>query len=364
MEGKIVIFIPTLTSGGAERVASILANEWCQKYSVTVITYFENPSFYKISDRVRHICLGRKANKNSIARIIDVGIGLVRLRRIIVGLKPIFVLSFMNKYNCFCLASMLGSGIPVVVSERDSPTEKLPTIRVLARKMLYRFAAGVICQTEDGKKFIDAEAKNRCSIVISNPINKIVDVSARRPEKVILNVSRLVRKKGHIQLLEAFAKSGLEDWTLVLCGEGEERERIKDHARSLGVDERVVLMGLTEDLSCHFKTAGIFAFSSLYEGYPNALAEAMVSGIPCVSYDCPTGPSEIIKNGVNGLLVPVGDVGGLARCLRYLATDSEYAETLGMSASNIYEHVKSGAIAAEYLNFCIKVSRVDRVSSK
>lgn len=356
---SVCIFIPTLTAGGAERVSSIIANEWSKRQAVVVLTYFEAPIFFDLDPRVAVFCLGMRPNQGRFRRVLDVLRAGWRMRRFVTRLRPAFVLSFMNKYNAFCLGSLRLAGVPVIVSERDSPREKLPRIREIARDALYPWAAGLIAQTKDGMRFIESRCRLRHVEVIPNPVHRIIDVSERAPEKIVLNVGRLVAKKGQSQLLAAFRQMRATDWRLVFCGDGPLRQALEAQARALGVEDRVEFLGEVTALAPQFRRAGIFAFPSLWEGYPNALAEAMVSGLPCISYDCSTGPSDIIDDGRNGILVPAGDIEALAAALDRLSEDEARARAMGVAASRLSEELDPERIAARYLAFC-ELAAADR----
>lgn len=352
----ICIFIPTLTTGGAEKVASILANEWSTSERVTIVTFFNTPIFYDIALNIDVICLNFTPNRGKLLRSIDIIRGILSLRRVIKQLAPKFVLSFMNKYNAFCIASLMGTKIPVIISERGSPTEKLPRIRIITRDLLYPKAAGLICQTQIAKEFIASRLNIRHITVIQNPIQRILDPHQRKPQKIILSVGRFIESKCFDHLIESFSKLKLSDWKLILCGDGPMNESLKQIAMRLDIYDQVEFTGIVHDLRPYYKNAGIFAFSSMHEGYPNALAEAVVSGLPCVSYDCPTGPSELINNEKNGLLVPVGDKVALTKALERLAQDRSFAENLGAMASNLATELEPSRIANQYLTFCLQAA--------
>lgn len=352
-DSLVFIFIPNLAAGGAERVAALLANNWCKELRVAIVTYFDDPHFYWLDPRVKVYCLGLKSRQNPFVRIKDILVAMVRFRRLARRMAPDFVLSFMNKYNAFCLAALFKSAIPVIVSERDSPIEVLPKTRIFARNFLYPQAAGVICQTFSGMEFITSATRIKQATAIANPTTRIIDPRERSPEKIILNVGRLVPKKGQDMLLRAFALAHLDsDWQLILCGDGPEKRTLESHAHELGIADRVCFAGLQKNLEPYFKQAACFAFSSLYEGFPNVLAEAMVAGIPAVSFDCPTGPSELIQDGVNGLLVPCGDVDALANALKKVCNESAFAQQLGKQAEKLADSLDPAMISKKYLDFC------------
>ncbi len=351
------IFIPTLTAGGAERVASLLANDWCRERRVIVVTYFNTLPFFAVDPRIEILCLGFQPNRPALGRVLDVVRAAQRFRRIIKRLRPTFVLSFMNKYNAFCLMALRGMRIPVIVSERGSPTEVLPRVRVAARDMLYPSAAGLICQTGAGYDFITAQTRVRAAIVIPNPVRRVIDPAERKPEKIILAVGRFIESKGFDQLVAAVAAMSVAGWRLILCGDGPLRTALEQQARRLGIEGGVEFPGLVGDLAPYYRRAGIFAFSSLHEGFPNALAEAMVSGLPCVSYDCPTGPSDLIEDGESGLLIPVGDVAAMTAALDQLAVDRDFAERLGTQAAKLAVCLDPVHVSRQYLAFCETAAR-------
>lgn len=356
-EPRLCVFIPTLTAGGAERVASILANTWCLTRRVAVVTYFDEPHFYQLDPRVDAYCLGMSPNRGVAQRSVDILLAAGVLRCVVRRMRPDFVLSFMNKYNAFCLAALAGTDISVIVSERDSPTEVLPRLRVIARDILYPYSAGLICQTDAGHAFMTERLSIKYATTIPNPVIRILDPTDRVPEPVILSVGRLTAKKAQDQLIAAFAAMNVQGWRLVLCGDGPLREALECQVSELGIADRVEFAGTVHDLRPYFRRAGIFAFSSLYEGYPNALAEAMVSGLPCVSYDCPTGPADLIADGENGLLVPLADVAALTAALDRLAGDAAFARRLGAEAARLAEELAPEGIAARYLSFCEDAAR-------
>lgn len=356
------IFIPTLTAGGAERVASQLANRWIGFARVVVVTYFDDDEFYTLSEDVEVYRMGFVSGRPTLARLIDILRAAVRFRRIVKDLAPSFLISFMNKYNAFAILSLVGVGVPVIVSERGSPTERLPFLRTLARDILYPLAAGLICQTRAGHDFIRSRTHVRRSIVIPNPVQRIIDPHDRYPQDYILGVGRFVESKAFDHLIRAFSAMRDCKLRLVLCGDGPLRGQLENVADELGVGDRVEFVGLVSDLAPYFRQARIFAFSSLHEGYPNALAEAAASGLPCVSYNCPTGPAEILRHGESGILVPVGDIGAFTAALERLASDRILAEEFGATAAIEAANLDAESVALRFFTFCSEAANSVRTA--
>jgi glycosyltransferase involved in cell wall biosynthesis len=352
-----VIFIPTLSAGGAERVASILANVWAsyRDTTVTIVLMFDDERFFDVDARVKIVSLGLRPRQRPIVKFIQLLQAVIQLRRVVLRERPLFVLSFMNRYNVFCLFALLWSGVTTIVSERDSLAE--PGLRLiwLLRQLLYPTARGVIVQTALAADQLQRRVQVKDVAVIYNPVTAPLQSATRRQERFILNVARLHKKKGHADLIRAFGMLRNRDWKLVLCGDGPLRQDIENLTRQLGLAERVVFAGQTKDVDRWYARAGIFAFSSYFEGFPNALAEAMVAGLPVVSYDCPTGPSELIKDGRNGYLVQVGDIAGLAARLDELIEHPERASRMASAAKRVIDIVGSDAISAKYFRYCMSV---------
>lgn len=347
-----LIFIPTLTMGGAERVAAVLANEWIKREQVTVLTYFDADHFYPLDSRVNVICLNRRAGRGAFARALDVFLAGLALRKVVQQLRPRFVLSFMNKYNAFAIWWLLGTGIPVLGSERGSPDEVLPRIRVFVRNILYPLAAGIIFQTEAARAAMSRKIRIERAGVIPNPVPRIIDPKARQPERIVLAVSRLVESKAVDQLIRAFETMQARNWRLVICGDGPLRAHLEEVARGTAARDRIEFVGATSDLAPFHRRAGIFAMTSLHEGFPNALAEAVVSGIPCVAYNCATGPADLINDGRSGRLVAVGDWAGLAKAMDEIAENEDKARAFAEAATAIGAQLEPSMISARFLSFC------------
>ena len=352
---KAVIFIPTLTAGGAERVASILANTWCEypKTFVSIILMFEDEIFYPIDPRVKIFSLGLHTNLAALARLRAIVWSLWKFRKLVKEEEPDFVLSFMNKYNIYCLVSLIKAGITTIVSERDSPTEVIHPLTLFFRPIVYQLADGIITQSRMSENYLIDKTGHPNITVIYNPVPvPKVPLTSRR-EKFVLNVGRLVPKKGQADLLHAFAKINRPDWNLVICGDGPLRKDLERLACDLGVENKVHFVGTVKDVQNWYARAGVFVLSSYLEGFPNVLAEAMLAGVPTVSYDCATGPSELIEHCENGYLVDVGDIDGLARYIQDLMMDPIRSKRFSLNAVKTANKVDSTVISEKYFKFCL-----------
>ncbi len=199
---------------------------------------------------------------------------------------------------------------------------------------LAQAAAGVVMQTKAARDSLPRGLRAR-AVVIPNPCVPIEQT--RRPAgdgSRIIAVGRLVRQKGFDLLLQAFARLAADapDATLTIFGDGPERRALEKQARALRIDDRVSLPGTTPSPGAWLAAGDIFVLSSRFEGFPNVLVEALAAGFAAIAFDCPWGPSDILTDQQNGLLVPPEDVDALARALLRLTRDAALRSALRKAA--------------------------------
>jgi glycosyltransferase involved in cell wall biosynthesis len=333
----ITFVIAALGAGGAERVLSLITGLWAEHRHVTVIAFdtIDDAIFHPLDPRVKVIRLGVASGGGR--RGISIFAALHRvlvLRRALQTLDPDLVISFLTKINVLTLLASLGTRRRVIISERNNPQmQQANSIwNTLLAKLNWR-AAGIVMQTHGSLTCLDERARAR-AVVISNPIEVPPPCEDGSGRRVLAAVGRLTPQKGFDLLIEAFA--GIADlhpdWTLRIWGEGELRGTLERQIARLGLQGRVDLPGNSggpAEWTCY---AEAFVFSSRYEGFGNALAEAAAAGLPVVSFDCPFGPSDIIDPERTGLLVPPGNVRALSAALDRLLGDEELRRRLGRQA--------------------------------
>lgn len=343
----VALVISSLSSGGAERVLSLMANYWAERgWQVTIVTLSDcGNDFYALDTRIRRVGLNvlkPSANpwqslRNSLDRIIS-------LRRTLLELAPQVVISFMDLTNILTLMAAAGSGIPVVISERIDPAyADLGRLRNWLRQRLYpRAAAAVVLQTGRVREWAAAFVPAHRLHVIANPVttaeqSKGSNDAVVLPGRTVLAVGRLTEQKGFDLLIRAFAATKHDDWSLLILGEGEQQPQLQALIDSLGMERQIFLKGRVTNVQQYLRKAKLFVLSSRHEGFPNALLEAMSAGLPVIGYDCPSGPAEIICHEENGLLVQAGDVEGLAAALDRLMDDEALRSRLGNAARAVQE---------------------------
>lgn len=363
---KIGLVISSLEGGGAERVMAMLANAWVSKgVKVTLITLADRSvDVYSLDPAIDRVDLGLMGYSSNVFRALVRNVIRTRsLRSAVASCAPDVVISFMTTTNLLTLLACRGFGCPLIVSERSFASKQPPRgVWRLLYRPLYRLATEVIAQTQRGAVDLEAQVKRRV-LVIPNPLTPSQSGLTRQqtwtkmPSPVregnahcVLAAGRLSMEKGFDLLIAAFSRIALHHptWHLIIVGEGPERSALAAQVAALGLADRVHLPGFCDDPQALMRRADLFVLSSRYEGLPNALLEAMATGCPCISFDCESGPAELIEHGVNGWLVPPADVAALAVALDQLIVDASLRERLGAAASEVGEKFSIEVILAQW----------------
>ena len=300
---RVTLVIFSLGGGGAERVMTIMANYWASKGWPVTLRTFDDGSVpaYDLNPTVllRPLCIAGESG-NPLQAVAKNLKRLVVLRRAIRDSGPQVVISFLDTINVRTLLAGTGLRIPIIVSEHIDPAHHpIGKVWGALRMMCYRRATGVVALTEDALAFFPG-AVRRKGHVIPNPVSlsdyPMSSVSAGRG-RVVLAMGRLSYQKGFDQLLRAFAIVAVKHvgWTLVVWGEGPLRAELEQLRDELGLHRRVLFPGWTADSVGEMRRAGLFVLSSRHEGFGMVLAEAMACGLAVISFDGPSGPSEIVR---------------------------------------------------------------------
>ena len=355
----IAIVTAAMTSGGAERVISQLLKEWCkQGIGCSLITTLKMPVFYDIPEGVDFYEIG-KLSEN---RLVDKIKKYAKVRKIVKSIKPDVVLSLPEEIGIYVIASLLGTKIPVVVSERNNPWV-MPDKKITRalRKMLYPFADGFVFQTKQAASFFSKKIQKK-GVVLPNPLDlsRIPEPYKGEREKVIVSAGRLEKQKNFPLLIDAFSElyKTHNDYKLVIYGEGRLRKSLEEYAASKLPSGAWELPGRVNDLPDRVNKASVFALSSDYEGVPNVLIEALAMGVPCVSTDCaPGGAAELIDDGVNGYLVPIGDKKALCEKLSRLVDAPDIADEFSKKSVEIKTKLDAKKVCDSWLEFLLHVKR-------
>lgn len=360
---KIAFCIYSLRSGGAERVMTILANSLSiSGHEVYLITIGAANCGYVLEPKIKLIELNlSKESKNIFGVFKNIFLRIRGLVSAFYSIRPEICISFMTENNMLALIAGEFTRVPIVISERTNPyVQTLDGIYKILRKLLYKRARALVVQTMKARVYYEENLGLKHIPVIPNPIilkDFSLNDSPQPREKMIYNIGRLSEEKGHDYLIEAFAQSEAIrlGWTLNIIGEGVLRSKLESKINQLGLTNHVFLLGRELDVMKYLSHAGMYILSSKFEGFPNALMEALASGTPCISTDCETGPSEIIKNGENGILVKNGDVNEMSQAINIMIGNKYLRDVFSKSGPITMKQFDHSVIIQKWVNLIYKV---------
>lgn len=341
----LALIIPSLSSGGAERVFSNIANHLSGNYNLHIITLYKDVIFYKLDKNIPITYCEEKYRPNaSRLEAILIHFKLMRsLKHKIISLNADLIFSFTTTANFYSVLLSKFLNIPSIISERVHPEHALNKPWKWLIKRSYKFTNKLVVQTEDIKQYFSPYVPISKIALIENPLSekliKNKDCTKER-HHTILSIGRLEHQKNQGLLIKAFGKINAKDWKLILLGKGSQLEAYKKLTLELKIEKQVSFLGTIEDISPFLNREGIFVMTSNFEGSPNALIEAMYFDMPCISTNCPSGPSELITSGQNGILIPMNDEESLVQALSELISSPLKRTEIGQAAGQSVDRFK------------------------
>jgi glycosyltransferase involved in cell wall biosynthesis len=343
----MTIVLENIRGGGAPFSAVNWANAWQRMgHDVTIVAVHPNEGQgedFTLQDGITLVRLDLQDQpvKNSLMALKRLWRCLSRLRRVVRDSRPDLALSFAAPINVRMLMACLGLRFPKIVMEQTHPgMESHGLFWEKWRVRLYPRATALVNLTQEAHGWCLDRFRPARTAVIPNPVLPAqVPGGGRPPGKRIVAAGRMVEQKRFDILLDAFAKVARDhpEWTLMLYGEGPNRAELERQVAQRELGGRVEMPGWANDLSSRMSEGDFFVLSSGYEGFGNVIGEAMAVGLPVVSFNCPSGPSDIIRHGVDGLLVPPLDVDALASSMEQLMVDESLRKRLASRAPEVLD---------------------------
>lgn len=361
---KIAFHLNCLCQGGAERVVSNLANQFAKEgYKVYVATEWYDKNEFELDERVTRVHVGLREEDEKKNRITKFLLRVKYLKEFVKEYQPDVLIPFAHRANYRALMAAGNSKVPVVVCVRTDPvghydhfTDKIQI------KWLFPKASGAVFQTTGQRDFFKPYLQNN-STVILNPINSKY-FGVKHPEvkeKAVVHHARLIDFKNQPMLCRAFIRVHEKhpDYVLKIFGPDSKdgtKEILERIIKENNAENYIFLMGASNELEKEIPKGEVYAYSSIWEGMPNSLLEAMAMGMPVVATDCPCGgPRTIIRNEENGLLIPMKDEDALVEGICRLIEDKDLAKRLGKEASRIEEIGNTRVIFEQWRDFLEKV---------
>lgn len=309
---KILFLSGNLCNGGAQRVISVVSSKLAEKgHEVSLLLYSRNEKEYPLSEKVNVISL---ANSFEDYQKIS-GFNRIKLvRKVLKELRPEIAIGFLEGGYGLYLSSFGLRKIKKVSSARINPKYIIEEkgLRAFINKRWFKKSNTIVLQTESQREFAPKSWQKK-SVIIANPVSEIAlsnDGQVYRDDcRKIIMVGRLDKQKNYSMAIDAISQLKIEypNIHLNIFGKGSLEQTLQNEIVQKGVADNITLKGWTQNAVKELNEHDLYLMTSNFEGMPNALMEAMAVGLPVISTDCPTGPSDLIDDGVNGFLVPVGD---------------------------------------------------------
>ncbi len=349
----IAIVIESFGGGGAQHVASALANHWAANgIAVTAITFSNAQSdVFKLDDRVRRVVIGGGGGV-SANPLMGLAANAARIRDLRAAIRASAadtVLSFVGSMNVLSILACLGLGKRVIISERNDPArQSLGRIWDALRHVFYRRADLVIANSQAAIATMKSYVPARKLMWLPNPLRRASEagntLDARKP--FFLAAGRLDAQKAYDVLLAAFAIVAREcdGVELAILGNGPLREALETQARESRIIDRVNFMGRVDDPFPWYRAAIALVHPARFEGMPNAVLEAMSEGLPPIVSDAQEGLRDVVQDGQSGLVVAAESASALAAAMKSLMDDLPLRSRLSAGARASVEAQLSGAL--------------------
>ncbi len=359
----VTFIIASLTSGGAERVITQLANYFAERgYTVSLITLAAPTTvpFYPLSTKIKLVQLNLLMEVHSLPRrLCAILKRLWCIRAAIRALNPDRIISFIDIMNITVLLAMIGRSIPIIISERIDPTHHLmPDFYKWLRLKLYPRSKVIVAQTTASRAYFPEHIQRLIQIIPNavlpcpeyHQVNHTTDRSFQ-----FISVGRLSPQKDHETLIRAFARiitMHISHATvylpkLTIYGEGDLKLHLLSLIQSLNMTDHISLPGTTPHLSKVLIAADVFVFPSRYEGFPNALCEAMAAGLPVIASNC-SGNVDVVRDGIDGLLFAIGDIDALFSQMTELMNNPGKRQQLSVHAITLSERFDTNSIMRQW----------------
>lgn len=321
---KITFFIGRLAAGGgAEKVLTMLANHYSEKgWGVDIVLLLGSEvdsSHFKLQHNINIIDLSEGGSYWSNAFK-----WIRKIRNQIKKTQPDVIISFIGRINALVLTSLFGVKIPIIVSERNDPkNDRRGKLLYAYCKWVYRFASILVFQTKYQQNCFPPQYANK-SIVIPNPIEILPKDENIKEEHLVVTAGRLNSQKNHHLLIDSIGmvKKEIPDVRCKIYGEGKLRKELQDKINSYDLSKTITLEGKKSTVTSYISKGTVFVMTSNREGLSNALMEAMMLGMVCISTDYP-GVEDIIEDGITGYVIPRGDKKALANKIIYVLNDKD-----------------------------------------
>ena len=355
---NFLFIVPSLSNGGAERVVSVMASELAKKgKNVSIIIYFKTEQEYEVHPKVKILNLSNGDEKayNSLGYIKKI----IKLRNLIKYVNPKIIIPFLPQVCVHATLAGIGLQCKIIHTVRNNPKNSpIMKYQRIIRDLLVIFSWKTIVQNEEQKNYFPRIIHKKVYIMF-NPIPDNlfdIDISNRNDRNYnIIAAGRLIKQKNFSMLIDAVGEVYKQYDNVRLCiyGKGQLFDELQNQIDEKNLNDAIKLKGRVSDMRDVYSKGDLFILSSNFEGMPNVLMEAMASGLPCISTNCPTGPSDIIINKENGILIPTNNINEMIKSIIFMYNNPKDAKRMSENARiKVSEECSSKKIIDEFIEIC------------
>lgn len=353
---KICFFISDIThTGGIERVTSNLIAQFGadkKNYEIEVVSQFKSGERTWYPFENCHISFlsykGYDDKPHSLSRILKMLGNLWAVRKFFKSHSYDVIIgqSFPN----VCMLYLAGVDMRRVIAAEHVYYDYYSPVQKKLRLHVYRKCNKVLVLTSSDKSCYDKHFDYEHTVLIPNPVPTLECFQSPLDNKIAVAMGRIQYQKGFDTLVDVFVEVNKKhsDWKCYIYGDGNYRDEIDNYIKKKGMQEVVILKGRTENVPAAMREASMFILSSRFEGFGMVLAEAMTQGLPAVSFDCPTGPSDIVKTNVNGILVENQNKQALSDAICYMIEHPKERKRMGANAIETVKEFSGDSIAKKW----------------
>lgn len=343
-------------TGGTERVLSIIANELSKQKDnfnihILSITNESNTSYFNLEKNIKMDRILKSKEVNFKKEYLDVVKGIRRY----IKKKNIDILIDVEVIaSLFSIPATRFTKTKLISWEHFNFYEDNGShLRIIARKLISKFSDCIITLTEQDKMnyLNNLNIKGKIDFIY-NPVKEVSNISCNVKAKQLISVGRLTYQKGFDMLCEV-AKDVLNDnpeWKWIILGDGEDKDNLQDKIKEYGLEDKLVLKGNVSNVEDYYKNSSLYVMTSRFEGLPMTLLEAKTYKLPIVSFNCLTGPSEIVRNNVNGFLIEPGNVAAMVNKIEILLSDMNKIEEFSNKSNLDIDKFKLKPIVDKWTN--------------
>lgn len=365
MTEHIAFFSGDITrSGGTENVSIIIANALAEtgSFDICFISLFEEADkpFFGIDSCIERYTV-YPVPTHGIQHYFDT---VIRLKRLVMQHSIDILVDIDGILDMYSLPVKCYTGVKIVSWEHFNYNQN-PGVpyRKLTRRWAARKADAIVTLTEADKRLYKEHLHLRCPVMtIPNPMRKLESESVYDAEsRIIISSGRLTYQKGFDMLVDVAARvlPNHPDWQWWILGEGEDRPVLEQKIAETGIGNQLILKGRVDDMDGYYRKAAMFVMTSRFEGLPMVLLEAKAYRLPIVSFDCETGPAEVVQDGVNGYLTTLGDIDRTAERILSLMKDQNLREEFSWNSSVGEERFGRTSILRQWTSLLTSLGATD-----